>query len=168
MNNLEIETIDWEYENELLDSDYDIPNLEEAVLSCLLQDDTLMNYLIVSEKDFHEYSKTFKYMKQFYEKFHCFDLTLMTIKNDFKERSQFIDTFVKLKCYETAISNFKLYQEALLEYNKQYALEIEKEQIQKELQEKMVLLEEKKISLEQYFDEIEKIKERWNDYDNSN
>lgn len=162
MNKLEIETIEWKYENELLDSDYDIPNLEEAILSCLLQDDTLMNYLIVSEKDFYEYPKTFKYMKQFYNKFQCFDLALMINRVDFKERNQFIDTFVKLKCYETAISNFKLYQETLLEYNRKYEYELKQQDTKKEIFKITQLLKKSEISLSNFFEKVENLKKELN------
>ncbi len=160
MNDLDIETIDWEFENKMT---IDIADLEETVLSCLIQKPELMNELFVTEKDFYKYPKIFTYIKKFYETFHCLDLVLMTSKTDFKERNKFVDTFSKLFLFgcTPVVSNFKLYQEMLLKYNKQYASKLKKEQIRKQILQLAIELQEEKITVKQYFDEIQKLEKEY-------
>lgn len=54
-----------------------IGDLEESILSCLLQKPKLMENLIIDEKYFTKSKKLFSFMRSFYQRFGNFDLTLM-------------------------------------------------------------------------------------------
>ena len=53
-------------------------DLEMSILSCLLlKPELLMESLIIEDKHFIKHKKLWVFMKEFYNKFHNFDITLM-------------------------------------------------------------------------------------------
>lgn len=56
---------------------YEYNDLENCILSCLLQKHELMQKLILEDKHFIKNQRTWKFMKAFYKMYHNFDLTLM-------------------------------------------------------------------------------------------
>lgn len=165
MEKLDIEPIKWEYENPSKLVGRKVVDLEEAIISCLLQKPELMNKLIVDEKDFYKYPKQFKFFCDFYNRFGCLDLVLMVSKIRPSDRYKIIDIFDKLIDFEPSPSCFRLYQEALLEYNKEHKKELLENQIKDKIFNKILELNQSDVELDIWFDEIEKIKGELN-YDN--
>lgn len=159
MISLDIEPIEWEYENPRKLVGRKVVDLEEAILSCLLQKPELVNKLIVDEDDFNKYPKQFKFFRNFYDKFGNLDLVLMANKIRFEDRHRLIDVVDKLIDFEPSPSCFRLYQEALLEYNKECQKEILENKAKEKIIKKIVELNDKNESLESWFEEIQKIKE---------
>lgn len=159
MISLDIEPIEWEYENPRKLVGRKVVDLEEAILSCLLQEPELVNKLIVDEDDFNKYPKQFKFFRNFYDKFGTLDLVLMVNKIRLEDRYKLIDVFDKLIDFEPSPSCFRLYQEALLEYNKECRKEILENKAKEKIIKKAVELNDKNESLENWFEEIQKIKE---------
>lgn len=93
-----------------MDKYYD---LELSVLSCLLQKHDLMNEVILDDKYFIKHKKIWLFMKSFYKKFECFDLTLMV--NISKNKYRMGEYIAWLIDKEPSISLFKQYQEQLIE-----------------------------------------------------
>lgn len=158
MINLDIEPIEWQYDNPSKLVGRKVVDLEEAIISCILQKPSLINELIIDETDFYKYPKQFKFFIDFYEKFKCLDLVLMVNKIRKSDRSKFIELIDKLIDFEPSPSCFRLYQEALLEYNKEYEKEIKENQLKKKIIEKVLILNNSDSDLNQWFEEIEKIK----------
>lgn len=162
IENLNIEEINWEYEKPLKNSYKKICDYEESVLSCLLQKPELMKELIVDENDFYKYKRIFKYFKLFYDTFNCLDLVLMVNKIKKGNRHLLIEVFDKLIDFEPTTSYFKFYQEGLLEYNKEHLKELQEEKAKNEILELALKLSHDEISLNDFFEEIEK-KRRYED-----
>lgn len=61
-------------------------DLEMSILSCLLLRPKYMESLIIEDKHFIKHKKLWMFMKEFYNKFHNFDITLMCSinKNSYK------------------------------------------------------------------------------------
>lgn len=162
MINLDIESIEWEYENPSKLVGRKVVSLEESILSCLLQKPELMNKLIVDEADFNDYPKQFKFFQNFYERFGCLDLVLMVNKIRPSDRHKIIDVFDKLIDFEPSPSCFRLYQEALLEYNKENHKKILENKMKEQILQTIVELNEKDESLDIWFKKIEEIRNEYN------
>ena len=163
IENLDIEEIKWEYEQPMKKSFRKINDYEESILSCLLQKPSLMNELIVSENDFYKYRRIFRYFKLFYETFNCLDLVLMVNKIKSDNRHILVEAFDKLIDFEPTPKHFKLYQEGLLEYNKEHLQELKKERAGNDIIELTLKLSNKQIILGEYFKKIEEIKKELTD-----
>lgn len=159
MITLDIEPIEWEYENPSKLVGRKVVDLEEAIISCLLQKPELVNKLIVDDTDFNNYPKQFKFFQNFYERFGCLDLVLMVNKIKPADRHKIIDIYDKLIDFEPSPSCFRLYQEALLEYNMEHKKELFENQIKEKIIKTMSELNSNNAELSTWFDEIEKIKE---------
>ena len=96
---------------------YEYNDLENCILSCLLQKPELMQELILEDKHFIKNQRTWKFMKAFYEMYHNFDLTLMfsVATNKWKLMQYIID--VEEYCPTPSLFNeyqkqmIKLYEE---------------------------------------------------------
>ena len=163
IENLDIEEIKWGYEQPVKKSFRKINDYEESILSCLLQKPDLMNELIVSENDFYKYRRIFRYFKLFYETFNCLDLVLMVNKIKTDNRHILVEVYDKLIDFEPATSCFRLYQEGLIEYNKEYLQKQKKEKAENDIIELTLKLSNKQIILDEYFKKIEEIKKEFTD-----
>lgn len=166
MNNiiekLDIEKVDWDYEQPIRKKNRKICDYEESILSCLLQEPELMKDLIVNENDFYKYKRIFRYFKLFYETFNCLDLTLMVNKIKKGNRHLLVEVYDKLIDFEPTTSYFKIYQDGLLEYNEEHRKELQEEKAKNEILELALKLSHDEISLNDFFEEIEK-KRRYED-----
>lgn len=91
-------------------------DLELNILSCLLQKPELMNDLILEDKHFIKFHKLWVFMKVYYNRFHNFDLVLMT--SVAKDKYRIIEYLKMMVEVEPAPSRFKEYQKQLIElYN---------------------------------------------------
>ena len=160
MNNiiekLDIEKVDWDYEQPIRKKNRKICDYEESILSCLLQKPSLMNELIVNENDFYKYRRIFKYFKTFYETFGCLDMVLMVNKIKKGDRHLLVEVYDKLIDFEPNTSCFKEYQKGLLEYNHENKEKILKEKITSEILSSTLKLSHNEFTLEEYFEEIKK------------
>lgn len=88
-------------------------NLEISILSILLQKPELMDKLIIDDKYFIKQKKMWLFMKAFYKKFQCFDLSLMfsVCKNKF----HLVSYIEQLALAEPSISLFEEYQKQLIQ-----------------------------------------------------
>lgn len=168
MIKLDIENIEWEFSEPCKMLGRKVVNLEESILSCILQKPELINELIITEKDFYQYPKQFKFFVEFYNKFKCLDLVLMVNKIRVSDRRKFVEVVDKLIDFEPSISCFRLYQEALLEYNNENKKELLDKQTKNKILSIIMELNNFNVALTKWFEEIEKIKgeyeEKLNDY----
>ena len=163
IENLDIERIKWEYEKPTRKSFRKINDYEESILSCLLQKPDLMKELIVGENDFYKYRRIFRYFKLFYETFNCLDLVLMVNKIKSDNRHILVEAFDKLIDFEPTPKHFKLYQEGLLEYNKEHLQELKKERAKNDILSLDLKLSNNIITINEYFEEMERIKKELTD-----
>lgn len=163
IKNLDIEEIKWEYEKPTKNNLRKINDYEESILSCLLQKPDLMKELIVSENDFYKYRRIFKYFKLFYETFNCLDLVLMVNKIKSGDRHLLVEVYDKLIDFEPTPSCFRLYQEGLIEYNKEYLQKQKKEKAENDILELTIKLSNKQITFDEYFKKTEEIKKELSD-----
>ena len=107
-----------------MDKYYD---LEGSILSCLLLKSENMSKLVLEDKHFVKYKKIWAFMKEFYSKFHSFDIVLMhSVTNN---KYQIVESVRLLLEKEPSANMFDEYQKQLLDlYNE---LKIEKYQIEK-------------------------------------
>ena len=80
-------------------------DLEMSILSCLLIKPKLMEELILEDKHFVKYKSLWVFMKEFYNKFHNFDITLMCSVN--KNKYETIDYMIMLSELEPTTRLFK-------------------------------------------------------------
>lgn len=91
-------------------------DLEMTVLCCLFLHPEFMEETILEEKYFKTKSAVWIYMKSFYERFKTFDLALMLSMS--KQKNSILKTIMALMDYDPVSSNFKLYEQMLIEkYN---------------------------------------------------
>lgn len=103
-----------------------VNDLELNILSCLLLKPELMKEIIVEDKHFVKHPRLWRYMKAFYKKFGTFDVQLMFAVS--KDKWHIVNYMEMLVDIDTNISNFKKYEELLIElYNEDQA---EKEKIE--------------------------------------
>ena len=161
IENVDVEDIGWECE-EAANHCQSVGDLEENILSCLLQKPELMKELILTEDDFYTRKRLFKYFKAFYDIYGTIDYVLMCHKckkgNVYELRKAF-DNLILL-CFPT-IKNFKLYQEELLKYNKEHQKELKEQQQKDEILKLSLKLSHDEITLKEYFKEIKKMEEEF-------
>ena len=161
IENVDVEDIGWECE-EAANHFQSVGDLEENILSCLLQKPELMKELILTEDDFYKRKRLFKYFKAFYDIYGTIDYVLMCHKckkgNVYELRKAF-DNLILL-CFPTT-KNFKLYQEELLKYNKEHQKELKEQQQKNEILNLSLKLSRKEITLKEYFEEIKKMEEEF-------
>ena len=93
-------------------------DLEMSILSCLLLRPEYMESLIIEDKHFIKHKKLWVFMKEFYNKFHNFDLVLMCSIN--KNRYEMISYIEMLLDVEPAPSLCLEYQRQLIDlYNEE-------------------------------------------------
>ena len=91
-------------------------DLELCILSCLLQRPELMGQVTLEDKHFIKQKKIWLFMKSFYNKFHNFDLVLMT--SICKDKYRIVEYISWLIDKEPAPSRFNEYQKQLIDlYN---------------------------------------------------
>ena len=155
IENVDVEDIGWEYE-ESINHYQGVGDLEENILSCLLQKPELMKDLILTEDDFYTRKRLFKYFKAFYDIYGTIDYVLMCHKcrkgNVYELRKAF-DNLIQL-CFPT-IKNFKLYQEELLKYNKEHQKELKEQQQTNEILSLSLKLSQVKITLYDFYAKID-------------
>ena len=88
-------------------------DLEMTVLCCLFLHPEFMEETILEEKYFKTKSAVWIYMKSFYERFKTFDLALMLSMS--KKKNNILKTIMALMDYDPVSSNFKLYEQRLVE-----------------------------------------------------
>ena len=133
-------------------------DLEESILSCLIQQPSLINDLIVNENDFINHKKIFIYFKKFYERFHNLDVVLLMTNLKPSDRPILGRIYDDICEFEPAPSNFKLYQEALIEHNKDMVIKKEEEKKKIEIIKITQKLHRGDLNIKEWNEEIEKIK----------
>ena len=93
-----------------MDKYYD---LEINILSCILQKPKLMEDIILEDKYFIKHKKLFLFLKEVYQKFGDLDLHIMY--SIIKDKYHFMDYIIWLIDVEPAVSNFKKYQQQLID-----------------------------------------------------
>ena len=132
-------------------------DLELTILSCLLQKPELMNNLIVEDKHFQKRKKIWLFMKSFYNKFGNFDLSLMY--SICKNKYRIIEYILWILEKDAYTSRFEEYQKQLIEMYE----ETKKEKyISEKIFEAANDLYVKKISLNEFENELKKIYEKAN------
>ena len=132
-------------------------DLELTILSCLLQKPELMNNLIVEDKHFQKRKKIWLFMKSFYNKFGNFDLSLMY--SVCKNKYRIIEYILWILEKDAYTSRFEEYQKQLIEMYE----ETKKEKyISEKIFEAANDLYVKKISLNEFENELKKIYEKAN------
>lgn len=127
-------------------------DLELAVLSCILQKPSLMENTILKDKYFIKHKKIWMFLKAFYKRFKCFDLTLMYSIS--KNKYRIVEYIAWLIDQEATPSVFKQYEEELV--NKFYEKKKDKYISEKIYQLAMELIC-RNISLEDFKSELEKV-----------
>lgn len=127
-------------------------DLELAVLSCILQKPSLMENTILKDKYFIKHKKIWMFLKAFYKRFKCFDLTLMYSIS--KNKYRIVEYIAWLIDQEATPSVFKQYEEELV--NKFYEKKKDKYISEKIYQLAMDLIC-RNISLEDFKNELEKV-----------
>lgn len=87
-------------------------SLENSILSILLQKPELMNKLIIDDKYFIKNKKIWLFMKSFYARFKCFDLSLMF--SICKNKYHLVSYLEQLTLCEPCPSLFEEYQKQLI------------------------------------------------------
>lgn len=133
-----------------MDKYYD---LEGAILSCLLLKHENMNKLKLEDKHFVKYKKIWAFMKEFYSKFHNFDIVLMhSVTNN---KYQIVESIRLLLEKEPSVSMFDEYQKQLLDlYNE---LKSDKYQIEQifELANKLYV---RQITVDEFYQKCHEVK----------
>lgn len=93
-----------------MDKYYD---LEINILSCILQKPKLMEDIILEDKYFIQHKKLWLFLKAVYQKFGDLDLHIMY--SIIKDKYHFMDYIIWLIDVEPAVSNFKKYQQQLID-----------------------------------------------------
>ena len=132
-NKFDISDIDINLED--LKIDYETPQqrrtlpvitTEESILSCMVQDPSIIPSLIVTEKDFNEYPKVFKFLTGVYKKFDTLNLVfIINLLKKKADKQKVMDLLDKLWDFECSTSNFLLFQEMLIQHNKDNRLQID-------------------------------------------
>lgn len=158
---LDIEKLNWEYNQPLKNNYRRICDFEESILSCLLQKPELMDELIVDDTNFYKYKKIFKYFKLFYETFNCLDLVLMINKLKSEDKYILVEVFDKLKDFEPCPNCFKQYEEGLIQYNKEHRKELEEQQRKDEILKLSLKLSHDEITLYDFYEKIGDLRNVW-------
>lgn len=84
-----------------------ITDLEKTILSCLLNDSNLMKKDNITDDLFKENQKIWQFMKAFYKKYGCFDLTLMynIVSNKYNYMG-FIIELLDIECVPSSIDYY--------------------------------------------------------------
>lgn len=127
-------------------------DLELAILSCVLQKPSLMENTILKDKYFIKHKKIWMFLKAFYKRFKCFDLTLMYSIS--KNKYRVVEYIVWLIEQEATPSAFKQYEEELV--NKFYEKKKDK-YISENIYQLAMDLICRNISLEDFESELEKV-----------
>lgn len=127
-------------------------DLELAVLSCVLQKPSLMDNTILKDKYFIKHKKIWIFLKAFYKRFKCFDLTLMYSIS--KNKYRIVEYIAWLIDQEATPSVFKQYEEELV--NKFYEKKKDK-YISEKIYELAMDLICRNISLEDFKSRLEKV-----------
>ena len=127
-------------------------DLELAVLSCVLQKPKLMENTILKDKYFIKHKKIWIFLKAFYKRFKCFDLTLMYSIS--KNKYRIVEYIAWLIDQEATPSVFKQYEEELV--NKFYEKKKDK-YISEKIYELAMDLICRNISLEDFKSRLEKV-----------
>lgn len=90
-----------------------IDDLEINIMSCLLINPDLMKEITLEDKYFVKHQRMWQFMKAFYKKFGTFDVQLMY--SVCKDKWHIVEYMIKLANVEITDSNFKKYQEQLIE-----------------------------------------------------
>lgn len=142
--------IDFAKKEVKMDKYYD---LEGAILSCLLLKHENMNKLKLEDKHFVKYKKIWAFMKEFYSKFHNFDIVLMhSVTNN---KYQIVESIRLLLEKEPSVSMFDEYQKQLLDlYNE---LKSDKYQIEQifELANKLYV---RQITVDEFYQKCHEVK----------
>lgn len=129
-------------------------DLEGSILSCLLLKPENMEKLVLEDKHFVKYKKIWAFMKEFYNKFHSFDIVLMhSVTNN---KYQIVESVRQLLEKEPSPSMFDEYQKQLLDlYNE---LKSDKYQIEQifELANKLYV---RQITVDEFYQKCDEIKE---------
>lgn len=90
---------------------YQYNDLENTILSCLLQKPELMEQCILEDKHFVKYQRIWKFMKVFYNKYHNFDFNLMcSVANNKWKLMQYM---INISEAEPLVNHFDEYQKQL-------------------------------------------------------
>lgn len=90
---------------------YQYNDLENTILSCLLQKPELMEQCILEDKHFVKYQRIWKFMKVFYNRYHNFDMNLMfSMTKDKWKLNQYLLQILEA---EPLINHFDEYQKQL-------------------------------------------------------
>lgn len=127
-------------------------DLELAILSCVLQKPSLMENTILKDKYFIKHKKIWIFLKAFYKRFKCFDLTLMYSIS--KNKYRIVEYIAWLIDQEATPSVFKQYEEELV--NKFYEKKKDK-YISEKIYELAMDLICRNISLEDFKSRLEKV-----------
>lgn len=92
-------------------------DLELAIISCFLKKPELIEKTILTEDNFKNHVRLFKFLKTFYKKFGCFDIVLMVQAS--KDKYKMVELYTNLIDYDVFTFNFEKYQAELLELQKQ-------------------------------------------------
>lgn len=128
-------------------------DLEASILCCLLLKPENMEKLTIDDKYFIKYKSILIFMREFYNKFHNFDIVLMySVANN---KNKIIESIIFLLEKEPTASMFEKYQEQIVELHKE--LKEEKYQIERifELSNKLLV---RNITLEDFDIEYNNIK----------
>ena len=129
-------------------------DLEESILACLLIEPKYMERLLVEEKHFRKFGYVFTFMKEFYAKYKCFDLTLMFSLVKSGSEMTLLDTISYLMEIFVIPTHCEKYQKQLIGF---YYKTKKNEWIRKKIYEKTMSMYVGNIDVERYRDEIDRI-----------
>lgn len=128
--------------------------LEESILACLLIEPKYMENLIVEEKHFRKFGYVLTFLKEFYSKYKCFDITLMFSLVKGMSEITLLDTITYLLEIFVVPSNCLKYQKQLMIL---YNTSKKEEWVKKKIYEKTMSMYVGNISVERYREEIDRI-----------
>ena len=132
-------------------------DLEESVLACLLIEPKYMEQLLVEEKHFRKFGYVFTFLKEFYAKYKCFDITLMFSLVKGSSEMTLLDTISYLTEIFVIPTHCEKYQKQLIDF---YYRTKKNEWIRKKVYEKSMSMYVGNISVERYRYEINRIYEK--------
>ena len=86
--------------------------IERAILNCLIVEPDLFKNIKVSEKHFKKHRRFYIFIKEYYDTFGKFDISLL--KSTCKNPGEALDYIAEIIDTTSIVANFDLYQERML------------------------------------------------------
>jgi replicative DNA helicase len=120
--------------------------IERAILNCLIIEPDLFKNIKVSEKHFKKHRRFYIFIKEYYDTFGKFDISLL--KSTCKNPGEALDYIAEIIDTTSIAANFDLYQERMLKMYENFEKIEEIHQLEHKLYTRAVTLDEFKNEIQ--------------------